>query len=162
MRLFKKRYSSILNEQKRSVVAVPVVEAIPSIKRGKPLTIGELDGVVQSYIKALREPRTPFNASLVIASANGIVSSKDRSLLAENGGTIFAHPGPKPWMGEVFAHKDGLYVKRNYTTSCAGKKLTPRRGKSALCHGLVDLLQPTVFQKISSSILTKLASIWFQ
>ena len=45
VRLFKKKYYSLLNEQKHSGVAVPVVEAIPSMKRGRPLTIGELDGV---------------------------------------------------------------------------------------------------------------------
>ena len=85
-----KKYYSLLNEQKRSGVAVPVVEAIPSMKRGRPLTIGELDGVVQSYIRALREAGTPINASIVIAAAN---CSKDRSLLAENGGHIDLGPG---------------------------------------------------------------------
>ena len=82
-----KKYYSLLNELKRSGVAVPVVEVIPSMKRGRPPTIGELDGVVQSYIRAAG---TPINASIVIAAAN---CSKDRSLLAENGGHIDLGPG---------------------------------------------------------------------
>ena len=70
IRLFKTKY---LNEHKRSGVAQSVVEEIPSMKRGRPLTIRELGGVVQSYIRALREAGTPINAFIVIAAANGIV-----------------------------------------------------------------------------------------
>ena len=69
-------------------MAVPVVEAIPSMKRGIPLTIGELDGVVQCYIRSLQEARTPTNASIVIVAANGIICSKDHSLLSEMEGTF--------------------------------------------------------------------------
>ena len=93
VRLFKKRYYSILKEQKGSGVAVPVVESIPSMKSGRPLTIGKLDGVLQSYIRVFREAGTPINASIIIAAANGIVSSKNCSLLAENGGHIDLGPG---------------------------------------------------------------------
>ena len=103
-------------------MVIPVVEAIPSMKRGRPLTIGELDGVVQSYmyIRALGEPGTPIKASIVIAAANGIVSSKDGSLLAENGGHIDLGPG-----GAKSLLTRMSYVKKKCTTSCAGKKLTP-------------------------------------
>ena len=72
------------------------------MKRGRPLTIGELR-VVQSYIRALREAAAPNNASIMLAAANGVVCSKDCSLLAENGGHMDLGPG---WT--VFAHKDGL------------------------------------------------------
>lgn len=120
IRLFKKKYYFILKEQKRSGVAAPLVKAIPSMKRGRPLTIGALDGVVQSYIRALREAGTPINASIVIAAANGIVCSKDCSLLAENGGHIDLGAG---WAKSLLTRMG--YVKRKCTTSCAGKKLTP-------------------------------------
>ena len=43
-----------LGDHKRSGVAHSVVEEMPSMKRGRPLTIRELDGVVQSYISSSR------------------------------------------------------------------------------------------------------------
>ena len=82
-------------------MAVSVVEAIPSMKRGRPLTIGELDGVVQSYIRALREAGTPINASIVIAAANGIVCSKIVAYLLKMEGTlIYALEGQSLYLQE--------------------------------------------------------------
>ena len=63
------------------------------MKRGRPFALGELDAVVKSYIRALREAGTPINAPIVIAAVNGIVSSKDCSLLSVNGDLIELDPG---------------------------------------------------------------------
>ena len=47
-----------------------------------------LDRDVQKYIRALRQAGAPVSAQLVQAAAEGIVISKDRNLLVENGGHI--------------------------------------------------------------------------
>ena len=65
------------------------VPAIPSKKRGRPLALGEsLDTDIQKYVRALRLAGTPVSCSLVLAAAEGIVVSKDRMLLTENGGHV--------------------------------------------------------------------------
>ena len=84
---FKTKYLAAVKEN-RGLDHPTDVTAIPSKKRGKPLPLGEMDSKVQKYIKALRKAGTPVSLPLVIASAKGIISSKDRSLLAKNGGHI--------------------------------------------------------------------------
>lgn len=97
---------------------MPSVEATPSMKRGRPLTLG--DFTVQKYVRALREAGTPINASIVIAAATGIVISKDRSLLSENGGHIGLGAG---WAKSLLTRMG--FVRRKCTTSCAEKRLSP-------------------------------------
>ena len=58
-----------------------IVTAIPSRKRGRPLTLGELDGAVQDYIRALRKAGTPVSTEVILAAAEGIVVARDRTLL---------------------------------------------------------------------------------
>ena len=50
-------------------------------KRGRPLTLGNLDEKVQQYIRALRKAGTPVNARVVLAAAEGIMKATDRTLL---------------------------------------------------------------------------------
>ena len=50
--------------------------------------LGDIDAEVQEFIQALRKAGTPINTAVVLAAAEGIVISKDRSLLAEHGGHI--------------------------------------------------------------------------
>ena len=57
----------------------------PSGKCGKPLLFGDVDIEVQKYVLALRKAGTP---DIVIAAAKGIVTTKDQTMLAENGGSI--------------------------------------------------------------------------
>ena len=65
------------------------VTALLLKKCGRPLTLGEaLDTDVQKYIRALRLAGTPVSCSLVLAAAEGSVVSKDRTLLADNGGHV--------------------------------------------------------------------------
>ena len=93
VRLYKNKYVTVMKDQECPGIAVPVVQLIPSIKRGRPLALVELDGVVQACIRALRAAGTPINASIVLAAATGIVCSKHRSLLSVNGGHINLGPG---------------------------------------------------------------------
>ena len=58
-------------------------------KKGRPFFLGnELDVQVREYIKYLRGRGTAVNTAVVMASAEGIVRSKDANLLKENGGGI--------------------------------------------------------------------------
>ena len=63
----------------------PRVTAIPSKKRGRHLTLGEMDLEVQIYIRALQVAGTPVGSAVVVAAARGIVIAKDPVMLAENG-----------------------------------------------------------------------------
>ena len=55
-------------------------------KQGRPLLLGKkLDRQVQDYIKYLRKRGTAVNTSMVMASAEGIVKSKDATLLKDGG-----------------------------------------------------------------------------
>ena len=55
-------------------------------EQGRPLLLGnELDMQVREYIKYLRERGTAVNTAVVMASAEGIVKSKDANLLKGSG-----------------------------------------------------------------------------
>ena len=64
VRLFKKRYIEELKKAKHSGATVPEVRSIASRKRGRPLTLGDVDTKVQAYIKALRKAGTPVNVNI--------------------------------------------------------------------------------------------------
>ena len=66
--MFKKHYES--NEWE--------ITSLPKKKQGGPLTLGELDGKVQQYLRSLRRAGAPVDARIVIAAAEGI---KDRTML---------------------------------------------------------------------------------
>ena len=57
--LFMKRYCEELKNAIHSGATVPQVKSIASKKRGRPLTLGDVDIKVQAYIKALRIVGTP-------------------------------------------------------------------------------------------------------
>ena len=72
VRFFKKRY---LDELRISTGTA--ISTIPSRKRGRPLTLGDIDEEVQKFIRALRKAGTPINTAVVLAAAEGIVVSID-------------------------------------------------------------------------------------
>ena len=83
VRLFKKQYEAKV----RRIGPEQEISHLPK-KRGRPLTLGELDGKVQQYVRSLRRAGTPVNARIVIATAEGIIKATDRTMLIENGGHI--------------------------------------------------------------------------
>ena len=88
------------------------ITSLPPKKRGRPLALEEnLDGDVQKYIRALRLAGTPVSCSLVLAAAEGIVTSKDRTLLCENGGHVALTRG---WALSLLKRME--YVKRKAST----------------------------------------------
>ena len=88
VRSFKKKYLAAVAE-KRAAQDYMEVLAIPSLKRGRPLTLGEIDSEVQHYLRALRAAETPVNSAIVIASAKGIVMTKIDCFLPNMGVTLF-------------------------------------------------------------------------
>ena len=88
VRSFKRKYYGALKEQVRQSGQSAIVESIPSKKRGRPLTLGDLDNEVQQYVQALRTAGTPVGSSVIIAAARGIVMAKEPTLLLENGGHV--------------------------------------------------------------------------
>ena len=79
------KYLALLEEKKREGDRCPTVTAIPSKKKGRPLSLGELDKDVQSYIRALQVTGAPIGSAIIIAAAKGIVMSNDPTQLVENG-----------------------------------------------------------------------------
>ena len=84
VRLFKKQYQADL----KKVGPGEEITQLAKKKRGRPLTLRDLDDKVQQYIKALRKAGTPVNSRVILAAAEGIVKATDRTLLLENGGHI--------------------------------------------------------------------------
>ena len=70
-----------------------------------------LDTDVQRYVRALREAGTPVSCSLVLAAAESVIVSKDRTSLVENGGHIALTRG---WALSLLRRMG--YVKRKATT----------------------------------------------
>ena len=84
MRLFKKQYEAEL----KRIGPKQEISRLPEKKRGRPLTLGELDGKVLQYVRSLQRAGTLVNARIVIAAAEGIIKATDRTVLIENGGHI--------------------------------------------------------------------------
>ena len=74
VRSFKQNYVSLLQEKRATNDTTPIT-TIASKKRGRPLTLGELDHDVQKYVKAMREAGAPVSTYTVIAAARGIVNA---------------------------------------------------------------------------------------
>lgn len=81
--MFKKQYMAELKKKPGEDIM-----ELDSKKRGRPLTLGELDTKAQQYIRSLRSAGTPVNARIVLAAAEGIVKATDRNMLADYGGHI--------------------------------------------------------------------------
>lgn len=97
----KRKYTTTYTEDRATVGRY----AAPTKKRGRPLTLWELDDKVQKYIKALRAAGTPVSAHIVQAAAEGIVTA---SVTCRK---WWSH-SIDPWMGVVIAEKNGLYQKK--------------------------------------------------
>ena len=88
---------------------------LPHAFRGRPTKLGEIDNLVQIYIRKLRDAGGIVNKNIVIASAIGIVKAKNPSLLVENGGTLQLS---RPWAESLlrrmnFVRRKGTKQARN-------------------------------------------------
>jgi len=60
------------------------ISHLPKKKQGRPLTLGDLDGKVQQYLRALRRAGAPVNARIVLAAAGGNIKATDCTMLVDN------------------------------------------------------------------------------
>ena len=96
VRGFKKKYYEQLKSLKKRKLEETDCDSVDNCeaeirpkKRGRKLLLGdELDSLVQRYIVGVRESGGVINTQIVIAAARGIVLSRDRTMLRENGGSI--------------------------------------------------------------------------
>ena len=131
VRFFKKRYLDEL----RVSPGVPVT-TIASRKRGRPLTLGEIDEEVQKFIRALRKAGTAINTAVILAAAEVIVTSRDRTLLAEHGGHIRL---TKSWAASLMERM----------------KLVKRRGSTQMKTALTE----TVFKEVKAKFHSRVQEV---
>ena len=97
----------------------PTVKTLPLKTQGRPLLLGvELDQAVQEYITSLRAIGGVVNTAIVIAAAEGIVSTRDASKLTSHGGHIEI---TSTWAKSLLSRMS--YVKRKCSNT--GKVPTP-------------------------------------
>ena len=66
-----------------------VLESLPWKKQGRPLLLGDkIDGMVQSYIRRVREERAGVSTQTVLGAARGNLKTVDKQKLREFGGHI--------------------------------------------------------------------------
>ncbi|CAH1239155.1 Hypp5730 [Branchiostoma lanceolatum] len=85
-------------------------------KVGRPLKLGDIDPVVQEFVRSTRKAGGPINRPGVMSGAKGIVLRRDRSLLTEYGGHIEI---TKAWANSLLVRMN--FVRRKATK--AARKL---------------------------------------
>ena len=99
VRLFKKHYQVDL----KKVESEEEITQLTKKRRGRPLTLGNLDKKVQQYIKAFRKAGTPVNARVILAATEGIVKATDHFAFRE-----WWSYQTLPQLRLLTPHKDGL------------------------------------------------------
>ena len=120
VRSFGKKYTAEVRVKKRKLEfsendtdELEITEMHPK-KRGRPLLLGQdLDMKMQEYVKMLRKNGSVINSAIVKSAAKALVMSKDRSLLAEYGGTISLS---RYWAKSILLRMN--FVKRRASTAC--------------------------------------------
>ena len=108
----------------------------------------------EKFLTAIRQAGTPVGVSLVLVAAEGIITSKDRSLLVENGAHISLKRG---WTLSLF--KRMLYVKRKAlktNTILSDEEFQRRR-----CTFLHDISGMVSQHNITEEIVLNLGRIWY-
>ena len=83
------KYKSEYQKKRKAGETELNITSLPSAKRGRPLMLSEqLDGQVQSYIRALRDEGRVVTTPVTIAIATAIVETTNRKLLSKHGGPI--------------------------------------------------------------------------
>ena len=150
VRLLKKKY---LEELRKHVPCTEFeeVKSLPGHKRGRKVMLGEeLDGKVQSYVKALRAAGTPIGSSVVMAAAEGLVRAYDRTILVEYGGHISI---TKSWVMSLLGRMG--YVKRKATTK-ATPGMSDKAFEEAKASFLKQIARMTKLREIPDSLIINL------
>lgn len=89
------------------------LESLDPKKRGRPLLLGNYyDGIIQLYVRMLREAGGSISASLVVAAATGILMTSNRGMLVEFGGHVQLN---KYWARSLLQRMN--FVQRKATTA---------------------------------------------
>ena len=133
LRKFRDAYLAELKRQTSTVRhgGAITISSLPTKPKGMPLKLGDLDWPIQSYIRKLRAAGGIINADVVVASATGVVLSKNRALLKQYGGSIV--------------------IERSWAKSLLTRmKFTKRKGSTAAKLPLAE------FENIKSNYLEKI------
>ena len=115
-------------------------------KRGRPCLLREnLDTEVQTILKAMHQSGAVVNTSIAIATATGVVSKRDKSLLVENGGSVELM---KNWAKSLL-HRMG-FVKRRGNTKA---KVTVEDFEAHKKQFLFDIKATVVMQEIPPELI---------
>ena len=120
VRRLKNEYLKELNEKRMAGYDEKecTVTCLPTQSRGRPLLVGvELDVAIQDYIRTLRQAGGVVNTAIVMAAAEGIISSRCPGKLQKQGGDIQIG---KDWAKSLMSRMG--FVKRK--VSNAGKILS--------------------------------------
>ena len=134
VRLFRKGYEAELRRKSLE----HEISHLPKKKRGRPLTLGDLDGKVQQYLRALRRAGAPVNARIVLAAAEGIAKATDRTTLIDNGGHIRL---TLAWAYSILKRMG--FVQRKATT----------KTKTSLSKPEFELAKKTYLKKIKKAVV---------
>ena len=79
--------TEVETEDAKSSSPCTSIKVLPTKRQGRPLLVGQkLDETIQGVIRETRKAGGVINTSVVVAMAMGIITSKDPSLVHENGG----------------------------------------------------------------------------
>eukprot|EP00058_Branchiostoma_floridae_P006720 XP_002592208.1 hypothetical protein BRAFLDRAFT_84636 [Branchiostoma floridae] len=92
------------------------IASFPHKNVGRPLMLGDIDEVVQVFVRSTRDAGGVVNRAVIMSTAKGIIMRRDRSLLKEYGGHIEI---TKAWVNSLLVRMN--YVKRKATK--AARKL---------------------------------------
>ena len=88
MQCIKKAYLDDI-KKRRASSSNEVLESLPWKKQGRPLLLGDkIDGMVQYYIRRVREEEAGVSTQIVLGAARGILKIIDKQKLREFGGLI--------------------------------------------------------------------------
>ena len=102
-----------------------VLDTLPYKKQGRPVLLGEeFDGMVQAYIRRVREAGGSISSQVVIAAACGILTSMDKTKLREFGGHVELN---RHWARSLlsqmnFVQRKGTTAKAKYSEADFAKK----------------------------------------
>lgn len=98
------------------------MSSIPTSKRGRKLPVGDLDKEVMNFIYNLREFGGVVNGKIAVAAAKGIINSKNKEFLVENGSRscqlLLIGNG---WVNSLFKRMN--FLRRKKTTSTKPKMI---------------------------------------
>ena len=116
-------------------------------KRGRKVLLGEdLDMKVQLYLRKVREGGGAISARIAMAAARGILCKCNRSMLAENGGSIQLN---RHWAHSLLNRMN--FVQRKATTSLS--KLTMTDFKECKREFLNDVATTVEMEEIPGELI---------